>query len=130
VKGTIQFHYDIVNDVVVAVPRWKVETPEDVLEWFRQYETYMKFFRRKMDMIMVLDHFELAPAVGVLWGEYRGRVLQTFTRHSYRVHANNRVKLYVNTSGARYNTATQEADSVDDAILGIKAARVTSLAAG
>jgi hypothetical protein len=128
VKGKIQFRYDTANDIVVAVPRWKIETPEDVLEWFRQYEAYMLFFRRKMDMIVVLDHFEIAPAIGVLWGEYRRRLHETFTRHSYRVHSNNRVRLYVNTSGARYNTATLEAASVDDAIAGIKAARVTSLA--
>jgi beta-phosphoglucomutase-like phosphatase (HAD superfamily) len=40
------------------------------------------------------------------------------------------VKLYVHTSGARYNVATQEAATVEDAIEGIKAARVAGLAAG
>jgi hypothetical protein len=130
VKGRIQFRYDIANDVVIAVPRWKIETPEDVLEWFRQYEAYMTTFRRKMDMIVVLDHFEIAPAIGVLWGEYRGRLHQSFTRYSYRVHSNNRVKLYVNTSGVRYNVATQEAATVEDAIEGIKAARAMGLATG
>jgi hypothetical protein len=130
VKGRIQFRYDRDNDVVVAVPQWKIETFEDVLEWFRQYEAYMTPFRRKMDMIVVLDDFEIAPSVGVLWGEYRGRVHQQFTRHSYRVHSNNRVKLLVNASRARYNVATQEAATVEDAIEGIKAARMTGQAVG
>jgi hypothetical protein len=50
-----------------------------------------------MDFIVVFDHFEIAPPIGVVWGEARGRLHQRFTRFNYRVYANNRVKLFVNT---------------------------------
>jgi hypothetical protein len=83
----------------------------------------MSKFNRKMDLVAVLDDFTIAPAVGVYWGQYRARVHQQFTRFSYRVQSDRRVKLFVNTSGVRYNVATQEAATVADAIEGIKAAR-------
>lgn len=122
-SGKIDFRYDSDNDIVIAVPHWKIETPEDVVEWFGQYERYMTKFNRKMDFVVVLDDFEIGPKIGVLWGEYRAKVHQLYTRFSYRVHSSNRVKLFVNTSGVRYNVATEEAATVEDAIEGIKAAR-------
>ncbi|HEY5375248.1 MAG TPA: hypothetical protein VIK01_16325 [Polyangiaceae bacterium] len=57
------------------------------------------------------------------WGLARAKIHQQFTRFNYRVHATNRVKLFVNTSGARYNVATEEAATIEDAIEGILAAR-------
>lgn len=121
--GRIDFRYDGANDIVVAVPHWNIETAADVAEWFAQYEAYMSRFRRRMDLVVLLDDFQIAPAIGVVWGEARGRLHQRFTRFSYRVHANNRVKLFVNTSGVRYDVATQEAATLEDAIEGIQAAR-------
>ena len=44
-------------------------------------------------------------------------------RHSFRVDANSVVAFYINTSGAKYNAATQEAASIADAIAGILHAR-------
>jgi len=121
--GTVKFHFDSVNDVVVGIPHWKIETREDVAEWYRQYETYFTGFKRKMDVVVVLDDFTVATAIGPYWGEFRARVHQNFIRHNFRVHSNSKVQLYVNTSGARYNVSTLEAASVEDAIEGIKAAR-------
>ena len=105
-KGTLRFRYDSENDVVIATPHWNIETKEDVLVWFGQYESYMKRFGRKMDVIIVLDDFKIGPTIGVVWGEYRASVHQRFTRFTYRVNSDNRVKLFVNTSGVRYNVAT------------------------
>jgi hypothetical protein len=122
-KGKIEFNYDFLNDLVIATPRWKIEIREDVLAWYAQYESYMKNFNRKMDFIVVLDDFHIGATIGVAWGEYRAKVHQRFTRFNYRVHSNNRVKLFVNTSGVRYNVATEEAATIEDAIEGIKAAR-------
>jgi hypothetical protein len=122
-KGTIDFKYDSENDIVIATPHWNIETKEDVLTWFGQYEAYMKQFHRKLDFIVVLDDFRIGPSIGVLWGEYRAKVHQRFARFNYRVHSNNRVKLFVNTSGVRYDIATEEAATVEDAVEGIKAAR-------
>jgi len=125
-RGKIDFRYDRVNDIIIATPHWKIETPEDVVEWFGQYEAYMGRFHRKMDFIVVLDDFEIGPKIGVFWGEYRAKLLSTYTRHNIRVHSNNRVKLFVNTSGVRYSVATEEAATVEDAVEAIKAARVAA----
>jgi hypothetical protein len=122
-KGKIDFQHDTANDLVIAIPHWKIETEADVLEWYQQYVAFMSRFDRKMDFVAVLDDFEIAPTIGPFWGQYRAKIHQEFTRYSYRVHSSNRVKLFVNTSGVRYNVATQEAATIEDAIEGIKAAR-------
>lgn len=122
-RGSIDFRYDAENDVIVAIPHWNIETREDVLAWYEQYETYMGTFNRKMDFVVILDDFTIGPAIGPFWGEYRAKIHQRFARHNYRVHSSNRVKLYVNTSGVRYNVATEEAATLEDAIEGIKVAR-------
>ena len=122
-NGKIEFRYDGANDLVIATPRWVIETEADVALWHDQYVSYMQRYSRKMDMVIVLDHFEIKAAIGVAWGLARAKIHQQFTRFNYRVHATNRVKLFVNTSGARYNVATEEAATVEDAIEGILAAR-------
>ena len=33
-SGTIHFHYDQQNEIVIATPRWKITTEADVLAWF------------------------------------------------------------------------------------------------
>ncbi len=122
-SGTIDFEYDRENDIIVAVPHWKINTRDDILAWYSQYETYMKKFTRKMDFIVVLDDFEIGAGMGVYWGEYRAKVHQLYTRFNYRVHSNNRVKLFVNTSGVRYNVATEEAATIEDAVEAIMVSR-------
>src|SRR5450432_1615210 len=93
-KGKIDFQYDRANDLVIATPRWVIETEADVAEWYDQYASYMQPYKRKMDMVIVLDHFEIKPAIGVVWGAARAKIHQQFTGFNYRVHANNRVKLF------------------------------------
>jgi hypothetical protein len=44
-KGRIEFEYDQVNDLVVATPRWVIETEADVAEWHDQYVSYMQPFK-------------------------------------------------------------------------------------
>jgi hypothetical protein len=122
-SGTIHFHHDQQNDIVIATPHWKITTEADVLAWFAQYERYMKRHAHKMDFIFVLDDFDVHPSIGSKWGEYRAKVHQQFTRFNYRVHSKRDVKLFVNTSGVRYNVSTAEAASVEDAIQGILEAR-------
>jgi hypothetical protein len=122
-KGTIEFQHDRANDLIIAIPRWTIETDADVAQWYQQYASYMQSFARKMDMVIVLDHFEIKGTIGVAWGVARAKIHQTFTRFNYRVHASHRFRLYVNTSGVRYDVATQEAATIEDAIDGILAAR-------
>jgi hypothetical protein len=121
--GRIDFRYDAENEIVIATPHWKIMTRDDVLEWYGQYEAYMMRFDRKVDFVVVLDDFEIGAGIGAFWGEYRAKVHKNYIGHNFRVHSSNRVKLYVNTSGARYNVSTEEAATVWDAIEGIKAVR-------
>ena len=125
-KGTVTFAYDRANDVVVATPRWHLETEADVLACYRRYESYLKIFTRKMDLIVVLDDFTISPTIGVVWGEYRARLYKHYTRFTYRVRSNGRVKLFVNASGVQHEVATEEATTVEDAIEEIAAARRTT----
>ncbi|MBV9947714.1 MAG: hypothetical protein JOZ69_12745 [Myxococcales bacterium] len=75
-KGRIDFRYDGVNDIVIATPHWNIETQEDVVTWFGQYEAYMRQFNRRLDFIVVLDDFRIGAGIGPFWGEYRAKVHQ------------------------------------------------------
>jgi hypothetical protein len=123
--GTIHFHYDEQFQIVIATPHWKITTEADVIAWFGQYERYMKRFAHKMDFVFVLDDFDVHPSIGSMWGEHRAKLHKQFTRFNFRVHSKRDVKLFVNTSGVRYNVSTAEAASVADAMEGILQARRT-----
>jgi len=124
--GTIEFHYDEKNDIIVATPHWKIASEADAIAWYGQYARYMKRFGRKMDFVVVLDDFEVLPTIGAKWGEYRAKLHQEFMGFNYRVHSNRDVKLFVNTSSVRYRISHEEAASVEDAIAGILEARRTA----
>jgi hypothetical protein len=113
--GTIDFQYDSERDIVVATPHWKIASENDLPPWLAQYHAYLKSFGRKMDLVVVLDDFEVAPSIGAKWGEYRARLHKEHLRFSVRVHSKRDVKLFVNTSGVRFNIATEEAASIEDA---------------
>jgi hypothetical protein len=118
-----EFRYDPVTDIVVATPHWRIETSADVVTWFAQFESYLVRFHRRMDFIVVLDDFEIAPQIAIEWGEVRARLHQRFTRWSFRVHPTSRVKLTNHTSDARYDVRTNEAATVADAVRAIQQAR-------
>ncbi len=81
-----------------------------------------------MDLVIEVTDFEISPAVAARWGEYRARVHKNYTRHSYRVHSSARVRLFVNTSGVRYDVSTCEAATIEDAIQAIRDARARDAA--
>ncbi len=131
--GTIEFKYDREHDLVIADARWSIESEEDVRVWYRQWVDYFEknFPGRRMDMVVELSQFEIKPAVAAHWGEYRAKIHKQYTRHSDRVHSSSRVRLYVNTSGVRYDASTAEAASIEDGIAGIlDARRGAAVAAG
>jgi hypothetical protein len=121
--GKIKFIHDTVNDIVIAEPIWKVSTIEDCEIWFSQWADYLNTFNRKMDCIMVLDDFIVDSAISSKWGEYRARVVNNFTRFSYRVDSNLATGIYIKTSGITYNACSKEAISVESAIEAIKEER-------
>jgi hypothetical protein len=124
VVATVQFQYDAGNDVVIAIPNWKIETQADCEVWFKQYMDYLKPFGRKVDMIFVLDDFAVTSQIINVWGEYRTNLVKEHVRFSYRVHLNSLIKIIIKNGALKYNAASQDADSVEGAIAGIKAARI------
>lgn len=121
--GQIDFSYDAANDIVIAIPHWRLVTKDDCKVWYDQWDRYLTRYKRKVDCIVVLDDFHVDPAIASAWGEYRAKLNITYFRHSFRVNADATVKLFVKTSGVRFNAATSEAESVDAAVEGILAAR-------
>jgi hypothetical protein len=121
--GTIDFSYDAAKDIVIAVPKWTIASLEDCEAWFRQWADYLGAYGRKVDCVVVLDDFHIQPRIAAKWGEYRAKLNNTYFRHSFRVHADPTVKLFIQTSGVRFHAASGEAATVEGAIEGILDAR-------
>jgi hypothetical protein len=124
--GTIEFTYDAAKDIVIAVPKWNIETKEDCEIWYTQWEAHLSKYGRKVDCVVVLDDFHIGPRIASAWGEYRAKLNNTYFRHSFRVHADPTVKIFIQTSGVRFNAAAGEAATVEGAIEGILDARKKS----
>ncbi len=118
--GTIDFKYDEENDIVIATPHWSIGSKEDCEIWYNQWVGFLAPFKRKMDAIMVLDDFYVKANYSVEWGHYRVKVLQEYTRFSYRINPNLTTGIFIKTSGARFNASTNEASSLEAAIKAIQ----------
>jgi hypothetical protein len=121
--GTMNFTYDDVNDIVIAAPQWNIRSKEDCEVWYKQWVSHLTKFGRKVDCIMILDDFHVDTSIASEWGEYRAKINNAHIRYSFRVHADPTVKLFVQTSGIRFNAAAGEAPTVEGAIEGILDAR-------
>jgi hypothetical protein len=119
----IKFRYDAESDVVIANPDWRIETEADIATWALQYVTYLAPFRRKMDLVIDLEKFDVLPKLGAAWGAARAKIAHEYLRFHVRVHASHKVQLFVNTSGVQHSIATDEAPSVPAAIEIVKRAR-------
>jgi hypothetical protein len=113
---TTRFTYDAVNDVHFAYPHWQIETEEDCRVWVAQYEAYFSKLGRKVDVILVVDKFRIGPKVGRVWGAYRARLLEQFTRYSVRVHQDPRVSTFSATSSVLHGASNLEAPSIAAAL--------------
>ena len=124
IKGTIDFRYEPDHDLVIARPRWTLDTPSEVMRWYQLHANYFKArFSGPRDLITVNDAFDVVPRVATLWGSYRAKLHEAFVRYSVPVNNNARVRLTTNTSGVRYSLSTVEAPSLEDAIGAILAIR-------
>jgi hypothetical protein len=119
-KGTIDFKYDKANDVVVATPNWNVETKEDCEIWYKQWVDSLADYKRKVDCVMVLDNFNVDVKIAAVWGEYRAKILNTYTRFTYRINPNLVTGIFIKTSGVRFNASSKEADSMEGALHAIR----------
>lgn len=122
--GTVDFKYDVRNDLVIATPYWHMETAEDCRIGFGQCDDYLRRFSGKVDVIFVFDHFTMSGQVMTLWGEYRSRMIENYIRISYRVNPKMLVSIASMTSNTKYQTPNREARSVEEAVAAIKAERI------
>jgi len=121
--GRIEFTYDAANDIVLAVPKWTIRSEQDCEVWFNEWAAHLSKYGHKVDCVVVLDDFHIDAGIAGEWGEYRAKLNNAYFRYSYRVHADSTVKLFIKTSGVRFNAATGEAATVEDGIAGILDAR-------
>jgi hypothetical protein len=123
-KGTIEFDFDPRVDVVVARPRWTLDSAPEVMRWHQLHANYFKArFRGPKDMVVVNDHFDVAQKVASLWGSYRAKLHQTVIGVSIGVNNSARVRQNTQTSGVRHSIGSLEATSVEEAIASILAIR-------
>jgi hypothetical protein len=121
--GTVRFHYDEVNDIHFAYPKWYIETEADCRQWLAQFVEYFSPLGRKVDAIIVLDEFRIGPKIGSVWGKYRAEWILKFTRYSVRVNAQARAATFTATSAALYGGGFEEAKDVEAAVGFIHARR-------
>ena len=121
--GRIRFRYEPDDDVIIATPEWTIETEQECEEWRREWVDYLEPYGRKMDCVMVLDNFHVAPEIASVWGKHRADINRRFIRFSFRVNAEMPVHTFTLTSGIRYDAASATAASVTAAIEGIREAR-------
>lgn len=117
--GHIEFVHDTKTDIVIATPKWKIETEDDCRNWYNEWVSYLSTFSRKVDCIIILDDFSVGSEANAEWGAYRAKINNEFIRFGYRVNPELAVSLFVKTSGIRYRAATAEAASVEDAVQAI-----------
>jgi hypothetical protein len=122
-NGTIEFQHDKINNLIIAKPKWIIETKEDCELWFKQWSNYFSKFGKKVDVIVVLDSFKVATAIAAEWGEYRAKLNNNFFRISYRVNPDLMTGIFIKTSGIKYHAQTKEAKTVESAIFAIKEER-------
>jgi hypothetical protein len=128
-NGTIEFTYDRENDVVIAVPRWDLQTVEDIEGWFGQWcEYFTANFDRKVDLIIDVTHMRLNAKVGVPFGEYRVKVHHMYTNRSYRVHCVGTIDFFTKTSAVRLNGPADTCGSVEEALALLKSDRAKDAA--
>ena len=127
--GSIKFVHRALVDVVIAHVDWTIETEEDCVAWYREYERYFNArFTRKVDLILELSKFHVGPRIATHWGEYRARVLSEFTTRSYRVKQPARERTYMYTSSAIHGAPANEFASIEQAIAALLADRARDAA--
>jgi hypothetical protein len=124
-KGTIDFQYDFHNDLVVARPRWHIDTPAEALRWYQMHARYFTArFSRPKDMIVVEDAFDVAPEIGALWRTYCANLQEeSLVRFSIYVKSRSSLRPTATARGPRHGSGTIETPTVEDAVATIMVLR-------
>ncbi len=122
--GTIDFSYDFPHDLVLARPRWTLQTAAEAMRWYESHTRYFGArFSRPKDLITVHDAFEVAPQVRALWQDYQARLHQNLVRFAASVTESDAARLSRKPGLAGDGPATIVTDTVADAVAAILARR-------
>ncbi len=110
-KGTIDFQYDDRSDVVIARPRWLLDTAVEITRWYKLHADYFAGrFHGPKDLITLHDGFDVATKVAPLWDAYSAKLHESCVRFSVRVRTD------PGTGAAPGSSRSLEAPSVEAAI--------------
>ena len=124
--GTIDFSYDFLHDVVIARPRWTLETAAEVMRWYESHARYFAGrFSRPKDLITIHDAFEVAPQIRSLWQNYEARLQENLVRFAASVMESPAARHARSAGLARDGAAVIVTDTVADAVAAILARRQT-----
>jgi hypothetical protein len=124
-RGTIDFKYDFDHDLVIAKPRWVLDSPAEVMRWHELHASYFGGrFGSPKDLITVNDAFDIVPKVATLWGSYRAKLHERWVRSAVYVNNIARVRLTIHTSGVLHTVTSIERATVEEAIDAVLAIRL------
>ncbi len=98
---SMRFEYDPAIDAVHAsFTDCVLATPKDVTRWEREVSADLSYLGRRVDLLIDMTGLIVKPAVSLLFGEARARVLGTYAIHSFRYGADRTTRISVLTSSA------------------------------
>jgi hypothetical protein len=116
VQGRLRHFHRIEHDVVVIYVDWDLQNEADLPAWVDAYEQLFQQFQSKVDIIIDLSNFRVSPRMASHFGEARAKVLERYTRRSYRVNINPIAKAMMYTSNVLYGAAANDCPSMEAAI--------------
>ncbi len=126
--GTVDFKYDVRNDIVICIPHATLETEDDFRIMYKQFDDYFRHFHQKVDVVFVFDDMRITGEMIGIWSEYRRRLAEKHIRFARRVNPNTMVNIasMLCSAKAKNKTPTGAFASVAEAIAAIKADRVNA----
>jgi len=113
----IEFHHDVMNDVVTAhFENCVLDSADDALRWQSEVEESLARFGRKVDLLINLDGLIVRFAAGRAFGKARAEVLAKYSVHSFRYGGDATTRTFVNTSGMITGAEVNAYQSRDEAL--------------
>lgn len=113
----IEFHHDVVHDVVTAhFENCVLESAEDAQRWQSEVEESLERFGRKVDLLINLDGLIVRFAAGRAFGKARAEVLAKYSIHSFRYGGDATTRTFINTSGMITGAEVNAFPSREDAL--------------
>jgi len=118
---------DVENDLVLArFDGYVLNAPEDVERWSSEISERLARFGRKVDLLINLDGLRVSFAAGRAFGHARKKVLDEYSRHSFRFGGDDMTRLFVNTSSMITGAAGNAFSTREEALAALRKVRNAS----